>query len=554
MNIDPANPLIIQSDRAILLEVNNPRYGEARDALAVFAELEKSPEHIHTYRITPLSIWNACAAGHAPDAIVETLLSFSKYPPPEHVLTEVRDFASRYGRLVLKAADDGSLRLISDDLALCEELVRHREAAALLERTAPGSFRVQPHLRGRLKQVLIKFGYPVDDQAGYCAGAGLTLSLRKEMLSDGRFAPRPYQMDAAEVFCAAGSGVVVLPCGAGKTIVGMDCIVRLQTSTLILATNVTAVRQWIDEILDKTTLREDQIGEYTGRRKEIRPITVTTYQILTHREHREAAFRHLGLFDERDWGLIIYDEVHMLPAPIFQVTASIQARRRLGLTATLVREDGREDDVFALIGPKRYDVPWKILEKQGWIAKARCEEIRITMDSELRMQYAVAPKRAKFRIASENPRKLVLVRQLLERHAGEKILILGMYVDQLKGLAKELGVPVLTGSTGQTRREAAFADFREGRIPVLVCSKIANFSVDLPDAAVAIQVSGTFGSRQEEAQRMGRILRPKKGTNQAHFYSLVSHDTTEQEFAMNRQLFLCEQGYEYHITHDGEHS
>ena len=552
MNYDPANPLIIQSDRAILLEVDNPRYGDARDALAVFAELEKSPEHIHTYRITPLSVWNACAAGHAAEAIVETLVSFSKYPPPEHVLTEVADFAARYGRLVLEAADDGGLRLVSDDLALCEELVRHKEAADLLERVQPGCFRVRPLFRGRLKQVLIKFGYPVDDRAGYSDGDELKLGLRKEMLSGGLFAPRRYQVDAAEAFCAAGSGVVVLPCGAGKTIVGMDCIDRLQASTLILATNVTAVRQWIEEIHDKTSVREDQIGEYSGRRKEIRPITVTTYQILTHRENRDAPFKHLGLFDERDWGLIIYDEVHMLPAPIFQVTASIQARRRLGLTATLVREDGREDDVFALIGPKRYDVPWKILERQGWIAKARCEEIRVTMDSELRMQYAIASKRTKFRIASENPRKLVLLRQLLDRHAGERILILGMYVDQLKGLAKELGIPVLTGSTGQAKRDVAFADFREGRTFVLACSKIANFSVDLPDAAVAIQVSGTFGSRQEEAQRMGRILRPKKGTNQAHFYSLVSHETTEQEFAMNRQLFLCEQGYEYHISHDGE--
>ncbi|MBN2684015.1 MAG: DEAD/DEAH box helicase [Pontiellaceae bacterium] len=552
MNYDTSNPLIIQSDRAILLEVDNPRYGEARDALAVFAELEKSPEHIHTYRITPLSVWNACAAGHAAEAIVEALVSFSKYPPPEHVLTEVHDFALRYGRLVLESADEGWLRLVSEDLALCEELVRHKDAAELLERTGPGCFRVRPLFRGRLKQVLIKFGYPVDDRAGYCDGAGLELKLRQKMRSGGLFAPRRYQTDAAEAFCAAGSGVVVLPCGAGKTIVGMDCINRRQASTLILATNVTAVRQWIDEILDKTTIREDQIGEYSGRRKDIRPITVTTYQILTHRADRDAPFKHLGLFDERDWGLVIYDEVHMLPAPIFQVTASIQARRRLGLTATLVREDGHEDDVFALIGPKRYDVPWKILEREGWIAKARCEEIRVTMDSSLRMEYAVASKRSKFRIASENPRKLELVQRLLKRHAGERILILGMYVDQLKGLAKELGVPVLTGSTGQARRDAVFDDFRAGRSKVLVCSKIANFSVDLPDAAVAIQVSGTFGSRQEEAQRLGRILRPKPGANQAHFYSLVSHETTEQEFAMNRQLFLCEQGYEYHISHDGE--
>lgn len=550
--MNPRNPLIIQSDRAILLEVDNPRYEEARDALAAFAELEKSPEHIHTYRITPLSIWNARAAGHGAEAIVDTLVGLSKYPPPEHVLSEVAEFASRYGRLKLERTAQG-LVLFSEDLPLCEELARNEIAASMLQRLDATRFRVAPADRGRLKQALIKFGYPVDDRAGYRDGDPLPLALRDKMRSGGAFAPRAYQLDSIAAFHAAGSGVIVLPCGAGKTIVGMGCIARLQTSTLILATNITAVRQWIAEILDKTTLHEDQIGEYSGYRKEIRPITVTTYQILTHRENREAEFKHLGLFDERDWGLVIYDEVHMLPAPVFQVTASIQARRRLGLTATLVREDGREDDVFALIGPKRYDVPWKILERQGWIAQARCEEIRVAMDSDLRMRYAIASKRSKFRIASENPRKLQIVRELLRRHRADRVLILGMYVDQLKEIAAELGVPVLTGSTGQKKRDACFADFRAGRCRVLACSKIANFSVDLPDASVVVQISGTFGSRQEEAQRMGRILRPKSGNNQAHFYSLVSHETTEQDFAMNRQLFLCEQGYEYHISHDGEH-
>ncbi len=543
------NPLIIQSDRAILLEVDNPLYGQARDALAIFAELEKSPEHIHTYRITPLSIWNACAAGHSAKEIVATLTGFSKYPPPEHVLSEVTDFASRYGRLRLERTADG-LRLFSKDTALCAELARHEKAAIMLERLDANSFQVSPVNRGRLKQVLIKFGYPVDDQAGYRDGEALPLSLRDQMLSGGDFSPRTYQREASASFHAAGSGVIVLPCGAGKTIVGMSCIEKLQTSTLILATNITAVRQWIAEILDKTTLHEDQIGEYSGRRKEIRPITVTTYQILTHRENREAEFAHLALFDQRDWGLIIYDEVHMLPAPVFQITSTIQARRRLGLTATLVREDGREDDVFALIGPKRYDMPWKLLEQQGWIAKARCEEIRVTMDSDLRMKYAVADPRSKFRIASENPRKLQLVRELILRHKGDRILILGMYIDQLKKLAAEFDIPILTGATAQAKRDAVFDAFRQGECRILACSKIANFSVDLPDASVAIQISGTFGSRQEEAQRMGRILRPKPGENQAHFYSLVSHETTEQDFAMNRQLFLCEQGYEYRISHD----
>ncbi len=549
MSVDTRNPLIIQSDRAILLEVDNPRYKDARDALAAFAELEKSPEYIHTYRITPLSIWNACAAGHAAESIVATLIDFSKYPPPEHVLSEVADFASRYGRLKLEREAEG-LILFSEDTALCEELARNEKAASMLNRVDANRFRIAPADRGRLKQALIKFGYPVDDRAGYRDGEVLALSLRSQMMGGGDFTIRAYQHDAAAAFHAAGSGVIVLPCGAGKTIVGMGCIEKLQTSTLILATNITAVRQWIAEILDKTSLHEDQIGEYSGRRKEIRPITVTTYQILTHRQNREAEFTHLALFDQRDWGLVIYDEVHMLPAPIFSVTSTIQARRRLGLTATLVREDGREDDVFALIGPKRYDMPWKLLEQQGWIAKARCEEIRVTMDSALRMEYAMADKRRKFRIASENPRKLQLVRELIRRHKGDRILILGMYLDQLKILADELDIPVLTGATGQAKRDAFFEAFRKGDCTVLACSKIANFSVDLPDASVAIQISGTYGSRQEEAQRLGRILRPKSGANQAYFYSLVSHETTEQDFAMNRQLFLCEQGYEYHISHD----
>lgn len=556
-SFQPDNPLIIQSDRAILLEVDNPRYEQARDALVAFAELEKSPEHIHTYRVTPLSIWNACAAGHSGAAIVDALLTFSKYPPPQHVLTEIHDFASRYGRLRISRDDDG-LVLSSEDRPLCEELAHHEKLREILgERTGLTTFHVAPVDRGRLKQALIKIGYPADDQAGYRAGEALPLALRDTTSAGEPFSSRPYQDDAVAAFHAGGSsrggsGVIVLPCGAGKTIVGMSCMDKLQTSTLILATNVTAVRQWITEILDKTTLHADQIGEYTGKKKDIRPVTVTTYQIMTYRKNCEAPFAHLALFDERDWGLIVYDEVHLLPAPIFQITATIQARRRLGLTATLVREDGREDDVFALIGPKRYDVPWKILEEQGWIAKARCEEIRVGMDRELRMRYAVANKRNKFRIASENPRKHAIVRDLVCQHRGDKILILGMYVDQLKALAAEFNIPLLTGSTGQAKREKLFGEFRQGRLSVLACSKIANFSVDLPDAAVAIQISGTFGSRQEEAQRLGRILRPKPGENQAHFYSLVSHESVEQDFAMNRQLFLCEQGYEYHIRHDLE--
>ncbi len=554
--VQSSNPLIIQSDRAILLEVDNPRYAEARDTLVAFAELEKSPEHIHTYRITPLSIWNACAAGHDGAAMVRQLQELSKYPPPEHVLAEILEYASRYGRVRLEREAEGLL-LSCADQALAEELSRHEKLKLLLQvRLDATRFRVPPAERGRLKQALIKTGYPADDLAGYTDGEPLPIALRSHTRSGEAFRLRHYQEDASGAFHAGGSarggsGVIVLPCGAGKTMVGMRCMECLHTSTLILATNITAVRQWMAEILDKTSLHEDQVGEYSGRVKDIRPVTVTTYQILTHRTDHQGPFTHLALFEQRDWGLIIYDEVHLLPAPVFQITATIQARRRLGLTATLVREDKREDDVFALIGPKRYDMPWKLLEAEGWIAKARCEEIRVPLDPERRMDYALAPKRDKFRIASENPLKHEVVRDLLLRHAGDPILILSMYVEQLERLAKEFDLPILTGTSGQAKRDALFADFRAGRQKILACSKIANFSVDLPDAAVAIQISGTFGSRQEEAQRLGRILRPKKGENQAHFYSLVSHDTVEQEFAMNRQLFLCEQGYEYHIRHHG---
>jgi DNA excision repair protein ERCC-3 len=553
---DPSNPLIVQGDHSVLVEVDSPRYEEARDGLVRFAELIKSPEHIHTYRVTPLSIWNACAAGVAADEIVDVLVRYSKYPVPEHVAVEIRDFASRYGRLQLTREEHG-LVLNTDDAALAEEIARNKHVAPfLIERTGL-TFLVPAEARGRIKQALIKIGFPAEDLAGYTAGEPLPLRLREETLAGEPFAARAYQRDAADTFHAAGgprggSGVIVLPCGAGKTIVGMAAMARLQVSTLILATNTTAVRQWIEELLDKTSLHADQVGEYTGARKNIRPVTVSTYQIMTHRKSTDAPFTHLELFDKRNWGLIVYDEVHLLPAPVFQITAGLQARRRLGLTATLVREDEREDDVFALIGPKKADIPWKELESQGWIAKARCTEIRVPMPEELRMHYAVAEPREKFRIASENPDKLPVVRRLIDNHADDRVLVIGMYVKQLKQVATALDAPLLTGSAGQKRRDMVFEEFKAGRIPVLVVSKIANFSVDLPDASVAIQISGMFGSRQEEAQRLGRILRPKPGANQAYFYTVVSHDTREQDFAMKRQLFLCEQGYEYHIEFEGE--
>lgn len=550
------NPCIVQSDYTILVEVDSPRYVEARDALARFAELVKSPEHVHTYRVTPLSIWNACASGMAADQIVDTLHAFAKYEVPQLIQTAITTIAARYGKLQL-TRDPCGLVLTVDSKPLAEELVRQREVAPFLaERVSSCAFVIDGAQRGRLKQMLIKVGYPIEDLAGYREGERLEIGLRHTTRDDLAFRLRDYQQEAADIFYASGtarggSGVVVLPCGAGKTIVGLACMAQVQASTLVLTTNVTATRQWIAELLDKTTLTEDLIGEYSSYAKDIRPVTLATYNILTWRAGRDQPFEHLELFDQRDWGLIIYDEVHLLPAPVFQVTAGLQARRRLGLTATLVREDGREDDVFALIGPKKVDVPWKVLEHQGWIAKAQCHELRVPMSDVLRMDYAVTPKRQKFRVASENPSKTDVVRDLLAQHAEDQILIIGMYVEQLQDLATELDIPLLSGSTRQKRRDEVFEQFKAGDLRLLAVSKVANFAVDLPDAAVAIQISGTFGSRQEEAQRPGRILRPKPGTNQAYFYTLVSRDTVEQDFALKRQLFLCEQGYQYAI-HDVE--
>ncbi|MGO8791713.1 MAG: DNA repair helicase XPB [Terriglobia bacterium] len=547
------NPLIVQGDHTILVEVASPRYLEARDRLVGFAELVKAPEHVHTYRVTPLSIWNACAAGVPTAEIVDTLREFSKYPVPEHVMVGIRDYASRYGRLRL-ARDQRGLVLSALDEPLAEEVARNKQVVPFLkERLSTLEFRIEPVARGEIKQALVKIGFPAEDLAGYTEGETLPFKLRATTRAGQPFALRPYQASTVEAFHAGGSsrggsGVITLPCGAGKTVVGMACMERLQSSTLILSTSVTAARQWIGELLDKTTLGEDQIAEYSGETKVVRPVTVATYQIMTWRNNRESDFVHLSLFDERNWGLIIYDEVHMLPAPVFRVTAGLQARRRLGLTATLVREDGREEDVFALIGPKKADVPWKVLENQGWIATASCTEVRLPLPEALRMPYAVAEARDKFRIASENPLKLEVVREILDRHPHEPSLVIGMYLDQLRALAGPLGLPVLTGSTPQRRRDQLYADFRAGRIRVLAVSKVANFAVDLPEASVAIQISGTFGSRQEEAQRLGRILRPKDGRNQAHFYTIVTRDTVEQDFALKRQLFLCEQGYAYSIV------
>lgn len=557
MNYDPSNPLIVQGDRSVLVEVDNPRYGEARDALAPFADLEKSPEHIHTYRLTPLSLWNAAAAGMTADEMVEVLARYSKFPLPTNLQADIAELVSRYGRVRLERHED-KLRLICPDRPLLEELARQPKVRAYLgDRLGPDSFLIEPAYRGVLKQALIAVGYPAEDLAGYTEGAALAINLRNIARTGMPFEVRDYQRDAADIFYAGGdarggSGVVVLPCGAGKTIVGIAAMALMQRSTLILTTSITAVRQWQRELLDKTDLAEDQVAEYSGDCKVIGPVTVATYQILTHRNDKKDEYPHFKVFDERDWGLIIYDEVHLLPAPVFRVTAQIQARRRLGLTATLIREDGREGDVFSLIGPKKYDVPWRELETQGWIAEATCTEIRVALPEPLRMEYAVAEWRQKYRLASENPAKADIVARLLEQYAGKQVIIIGQYLKQLRLLQKAFDIPIITGQTPTSEREELYQRFRKGALQQLILSKVGNFAIDLPDANVLIQVSGTFGSRQEEAQRLGRILRPKANGELAHFYTLVTRDTRELDFAHHRQLFLTEQGYSYSILDAGQ--
>jgi DNA excision repair protein ERCC-3 len=544
--------MIVQSDRTILLEVDHPLYAEARDALAQFAELEKSPEHIHTYRLTPLSLWNAAASGLDAARVLALLDQFTKYDLPPNIVTDIREYIGRYGRLKL-LRDGQQLVLISEDVALITEVSRQKRMQPfIVEQRDANTLIVDPARRGHIKQALVAIGFPAEDLAGYTDGKGLAFAMRETVRSGEQFQLRPYQEDAVAAFHAGGgvsggSGVVVLPCGAGKTVVGIGAMAAVQRSTLILTPNTVAVRQWISELLDKTTLTADQVGEYTGERKDIRPVTVTTYQMLTYRPSEDGDFPHFGLITEHDWGLIIYDEVHLLPAPIFRITAEIQARRRLGLTATLVREDEREADVFGLIGPKRFDVPWRELERQGWIATAECYEIRVALEPEERLIYAVSEEREKYRMAAENPVKMRVVDELIRRHAEDQVLVIGQYLDQLKYLAEMLDAPLLTGRTTNTQREKLYDQFRQGALKRLVVSKVANFAIDLPDANVAIQVSGTFGSRQEEAQRLGRLLRPKADGRPAHFYTIVTRDTRDQEFSANRQLFLTEQGYRYTI-------
>lgn len=535
-------PLIVQSDKTLLLEVDHPDAPAARRAIAPFAELERAPEHIHTYRLTPLGLWNARAAGFDAEQVVDALVTHSRFPVPQALLVDVAETMARYGRLTLRKDEQGRLVLVTTDRAVLTEVARHKKVKGLLgDRVDDDTVLVHPSERGHLKQQLLTLGWPAEDEAGYVDGEAHPIDL-----SDGDWSMRPYQEQAVDGFWDGGSGVVVLPCGAGKTIVGAGAMAKARSTTLILVTNTVSARQWREELLRRTTLTEDEIGEYSGARKEIRPVTIATYQVLTLK--RKGIHPHLELLDARDWGLIVYDEVHLLPAPIFRMTADLQARRRLGLTATLVREDGREGDVFSLIGPKRYDAPWKDIEAQGWIAPADCVEVRVGLSDAMRMAYATAEPDERYRLAACAAEKLPVVERLVERHRGEPTLVIGQYLDQLDEIVDRLGADLITGETSVTERQRLFAAFRTGEIDLLVVSKVANFSVDLPEASVAIQVSGTFGSRQEEAQRLGRVMRPKGDGRTAHFYTVVSRDTVDADFAAHRQRFLAEQGYAYRIV------
>jgi len=534
-------PLIVQSDKTILLDVDHPLSIECRRAIAPFAELERSPEHIHTYRLTNLGLWNARAAGHDAELVIDTLIKYSRYAVPHSLLVDIAETMSRYGRLRLEADPVHGLILVTTDTGVLEEVIRAKKIAPLLGvRIDKETIAVHPSQRGQIKQSLLRLGWPAEDFAGYVDGQAHDIALKE----DG-WKIRQYQEHAAEGFWHGGSGVVVLPCGAGKTIVGAAAMAHAKATTLILVTNTIAARQWREELLKRTTLTDEEIGEYSGSKKEIRPVTIATYQVMTKKKN--GVYAHLDLFDTHDWGLIIYDEVHLLPAPIFRFTADIQSRRRLGLTATLVREDGMEGEVFSLIGPKRFDVPWKEIEAQGYIAPAECVEVRVNLTEAERLSYATAEPENRYRYCATTRTKRNVVEEIVAHHANEQILVIGQYLDQLDELSETLGVPVIKGDTPQKEREQLFAAFRTGEIKCLVVSKVANFSVDLPEATIAVQVSGAFGSRQEEAQRLGRILRPKSDGRGAIFYSVVSRDTIDQDFAQNRQRFLAEQGYSYRI-------
>lgn len=552
--MNPQNPLIVQSNSTILLEVNNPLFVDARNAIGQFAHLDKSPEYIHSYSITPLSLWNAASLGMKPSDVVSRLTLYSKYPLPHNVLDDINELMGRFGKITIESLD-GTLVLRSPDASLLQHLILHPKIKTMIIQVIdPTTVSFSAEFRGLIKQALIGIGFPAHDLAGYVDGDPYTIPLRSSLKSGGDFTIREYQKLAADNFIGnaespGGSGVVVLPCGAGKTIVGIYAMTLLQRRTLILVTNITAAHQWRREILDKTDLHDDEIGEYSGEMKEIKPVTLATYQILTYRKKKTDPFIHYEIFNKENWGLIVYDEVHLLPAPVFKFTAELQARRRLGLTATLIREDGHEQDVFTLIGPKKFDVPWKDLERQGWIATARCVEIRVDLPQSEKMRYLTLSPKLQIRLAYENPCKVNVVKELIEKHQGDQILVIGQYISQLEHFSSECNAPLITGSTPNKRRDELYNAFRTGEIKLLILSKVGNFAIDLPDANVAIQISGSYGSRQEEAQRLGRILRPKKNNEQAVFYSVVTRETKELDFAMNRQLFLTEQGYSYEICY-----
>jgi DNA excision repair protein ERCC-3 len=550
-----SNPVIIQSDNTLLLEVENPEFENARDSIAQFSELVKSPEHIHTYKISSLSLWNAAAAGLSFIDIMNILKQYSRYEIPEIVITSIKEQMRRYGLLKLVLEGDDII-LTSKDSILLNEISNTKKIQQFIDsRIDETHIKIRKHYRGHIKQALIKIGFPVEDLAGYEEGDPCSIDMKESTLKGHPFVIRDYQQSSVNAFYRGGgpdggSGIVVLPCGAGKTIVGIAIMSKLSTETLILVTNTIALRQWKEELLDKTMLEAELIGEFSGEKKEIRPITIATYNILTYRKDKNGPFLHFDLFNSKNWGLIIYDEVHLLPAPVFRMTSEIQSKRRLGLTATLIREDGMEADVFSLIGPKKFDMPWKTLEKSNWIAKALCTEVRIELHDELRMKYSLAKDREKFRIASENHEKIKIVKNIILHHENSNILIIGQYISQLEEIARQFNYPMITGSTSITEREELYRQFKDETIKILVVSKVANFSIDLPDANVAIQISGTFGSRQEEAQRLGRILRPKKGDNKAYFYTIITSNSVEEKFAHNRQLFLTEQGYTYIILNE----
>jgi DNA excision repair protein ERCC-3 len=545
-------PLIIQSDHSFLLEVENKQYSKCRDFLVSFAELVKSPDYMHTYKTTPLSLWNAAALNCSLDEITGGIEKYSKYTIPKNVLDDIKTWYNQYGKLILEKHNDDLLILTSSDQFIFDKIINDKNLQTFWKTKQECSVLLSNNDRGNIKHALIKAGYPVKDLCGYSAGDKLEIKLRDIDISGNKFSLRDYQKEAIESFYhggkkTGGSGIIVLPCGAGKTIIGLGVISIIANHTLIITTNNISVKQWINELLQKTTITEQDIGGYTGSSKEIKPITVTTYQMLTHRKSSAEEMKNLQVFAKRNWGLIVYDEVHTLPAPVFSATTFIQAKRRIGMTATLVREDGKEDDVFALIGPKRYDVPWKILESRGYIAQAFCTEYRVKLNLKSQKEYAYAEPRNQFRLASENPAKIPLLEELLKKHCQDQILIIGQYIDQLEYISKLLEIPLITGKTAHKKREKIYEQFKTNEISALVVSKVANFAVDLPDANILIQLSGSYGSRQEEAQRLGRILRPKK--KNSYFYTIVSHNTTEQSFGSKRQLFLLEQGYKYEIKY-----